>query len=89
MSCALKMAAAKKNKNINSHRSLRKFAETLSRQEHDKEVFYSFSLASMLHRNFYESDLDPVMVKSMCAHVAKTAGRLMVKMGYRASPMSS
>ena len=89
MSCALKMVAAKKNKNINSHRGLGKFADTLSKQEHDKEVYYSFSLASMLHRNFYESNLDPILVKSMCAHVAKTAGRLMVKMGYRAPPMSS
>ena len=84
MSCALKTVAAKKNIEINSHRNLAKFAETLSKQERDEEIFYSFSLASTLHRNFYESNLDPSLVKFMCSHVAKTAGRLMVKMGYRA-----
>lgn len=84
MSCALKMVAAKKNQEINSHRGLAKFAEMLSKQEHDKEIFDSFSLASMLHRNFYESNLDPMQVKSVCFRVAKTVGRLMVKMEYRA-----
>ena len=84
MTCALKAVAAKKNKNINSHRDLGKFVKILSKQEQNKEIFYSFSLASMLHRNFYESNLDPILVKSMCSHVAKTVGMLMVKMKYQA-----
>lgn len=84
MSCVLKAVAAKKNKGINSHRNLAKFAETLSKQERDEGIFYSFSLASTLHRNFYEANLDPSRVKSMCSRVAQTAGRPMVKMGYRA-----
>lgn len=84
MSCALKTVAAKKNQEINSHRDLGKFAEMLSKKEYDKEIFDSFSLASMLHRNFYESNLDPMQVKSICSRVAKTVGKLMVKMGYRA-----
>lgn len=84
MSCALKTVAAKKNKKINSHRALGEFAETLSRHERDEKILYSFSLAGTLHRNFYESNLGPIQVKFMCAHVAKTVGMLMVKMGYRA-----
>ncbi len=83
MSCVLKTVAAKRNKAINSHRDLGKFAITLSKQERDKEIFYSFSLASMLHRNFYESNLDLFLVKSICFDVARTVGRLMAKMGYR------
>jgi len=84
MSCALKTVAAKRNKEINGHRALGKFAITLSKQEQDKEIFYSFSLASMLHQNFYESNLDIFLVKSVCVDVARTIGRLMIKMKYRA-----
>lgn len=84
MSCALKTVAAKKNIEINSHRDLGQFAKALSKQERNKKIVYSFSLASTLHRNFYESNLDPDMVEFMCAHVARTVGGLMVKMGYRA-----
>lgn len=84
MSCVLKTVAAKRNKAINGHRALGKFAITLSKQEQDKEIFYSFSLANMLHQNFYESNLDLFLVKSVCFDVARTVGRLMVKMEYRA-----
>ena len=42
MSCALKTVAAKKNMVINSHRNLAKFAETLSKQERDEEIFILF-----------------------------------------------
>ena len=52
MSCALKTVAAKRNKSINGHRALGKFAITLAKQEHDKDIFYSFSLANMLHQIF-------------------------------------
>ena len=84
MSCVLKTVAAKRNEFINGHRTLVKFAMTLSRQEQDKEIFYSFSLASMLHQNFYESNLDHFLVDAVCRDVAKTIGRLMKKMGYKA-----
>ena len=84
LSCALEAVAARKNKEINSHRDLGKFAGTLSKQGHDREIFYSFSLTSMLHRNFYESNLDSAQVRYMCSDVARTVGRLMVNMGYGA-----
>ena len=84
MSCVLKTAAAKRNKPINGHRALGKFAITLAKQEQNKEIFYSYSLASMLHQNFYESNLDYFLVDAICRDVAKTIGRLMEKMGYSA-----
>ncbi|WOV93701.1 MAG: PaREP1 family protein [Candidatus Nitrosoabyssus spongiisocia] len=84
MSCVLKTAAAKRNKSINSHKTLGQFAKTLSKQEQDKEIFISFSYGNVLHRNFYESNLDTVLVKSMCFDVAKTIGKLMRNMKYRA-----
>jgi hypothetical protein len=84
MSCVLKTVAAKRNKVINGHRALGKFAITLSKQEKNKEIFYSFALASMLHQNFYESNLDKFLVHSVCTDVAKTVGRLMKSMDYKA-----
>ena len=84
MSCALKAVAAEKNKTIHAHRDLGVFAKTLSKQERNQEIFRSFSHASTLHRNFYESNLDPGVVESLCFYVAKTVGRLMVVMGYGA-----
>lgn len=84
MSCVLKTVAAKRNKSINSHKELGQFARTLSKQEQDKEIFTSFLHGNMLHRNFYESNLDTLLVKSMCSDVARTIGKLMLKMKYRA-----
>lgn len=84
MSCVLKTVAAKRNRSINGHRALGNFAILLSKQEKNTEIFYSFALASMLHQNFYESNLDKFLVHSVCADVARTVGRLMKSMDYRA-----
>ena len=84
MSCALKTVAAKRNESIKNHKALGQFAETLSKQEQNKEIFTSFLHGNMLHRNFYESNLDTVLVKSMCFDVAKTIGKLMRNMKYKA-----
>jgi len=84
MSCALKTVAAKRNQSIKSHIALGKFAITLAKQEKDKDIFYSFALANMLHQNFYESNLDRFLVEAVCFDVARTIGKLMIKMKYRA-----
>jgi len=84
LSCSLKMAAAKKGQSIKSHRDLGIFARKLSKLENDPEIFASFSRASTLHKNFYESDLDKISVLSLIEDVRKTVGLLMQKMGYRA-----
>lgn len=84
MSCVLKAVAAKRDKEINGHKALGKFAITLAKQEKKTDIFYSFSLASMLHQNFYESNLDEFLVQSVCTDVARTIGRLMKIMDYRA-----
>ena len=84
MSCVLKAVAAKQNKSIHSHKDLGKFARMLAKQEQDKDIFNSYSHANMLHRNFYESNLDYCLVNDMCRNVAKTIGKLMTKMKYKA-----
>jgi len=84
MSSVLKAVAAKKKILITSHKQIGKFAIKLSKEEKNKEIFYSYSLASMLHRNFYESDLDEFLVRSIIDDISKTIGKLMVIMGYRA-----
>ena len=84
MSCCVKTVAATKNESIKSHRQLGEYARKIAKMENDKEVFYSFSQASMLHSNFYESNLDPNTVLAIVEGVSKTIGKLMKKMGYRA-----
>ena len=83
MSCTLKTIAATKNKKISGHKALGEFAIMLSKQQQDKEILNSYFLANMLHRNFYESNLDYSEVFSYCTNITKTIGRLMKKMGYK------
>ncbi len=83
MSCVIKAVAAKENKSIKSHRDLGEYVRNLAKQQKDKELFNSFSKASMLHSNFYESNLDPKTVLTIIQDVSRTIGRLMRKMKYR------
>ena len=83
MSCVIKAVAAKQNKPLKSHRALVEYAGKLAKNQKDKEVFDSFSKASMLHSNFYESNLEPETIMAIIQDVSKTIGRLMRKMGYR------
>ena len=84
MSCVVKAAAAKQNKQFKSHKALAAYARELAKKQNDKEVFDSFSKAGMLHANFYESNLKPETVMAIIQDVSKTIGRLLRKMGYRA-----
>lgn len=84
MSCVLKAVAAKKNKPITSHRQIGKFAIKLAKEQKNKQIFYSYALASMLHQNFYESDLDEYLVRALSEDISETIGKLMLQMGYRA-----
>jgi len=83
MSCVIKAVAAKEDKSIKSHRQLGEYVRKLAKQQKDKEIFNSFSKASMLHSNFYESNLDPKTILAIVQEVSRTIGRLMHKMGYR------
>ena len=84
MSCVIKAVAAKQNKQLKSHRVLADYAREFAKKQDDKEVFDSFSKASQLHSNFYESNLEPKTIIAIMQDVSKTIGRLMHKMGYRA-----
>ena len=82
MSCVIKAVAAKENKSIKSHRHLGEYTRKLAKRLKDKEIFNSFSKASMLHSNFYESNLDSKTVLTIIQEVSRTIGGLMHKMGY-------
>lgn len=84
MSCVIKTKAAKEKKVIESHRGLWKYVGELAEQEKNKEIYESFSKASTLHSNFYESNLDPRIMVEMAHEIARTIGRLMLEMRYRA-----
>ncbi len=84
MSCMIKTVAAKENKSINSHKRLGEYTRELAKRQQDKELFNSFTKASLLHSNFYESNLDSKTVLAITQDVSRTIGRLMRKMQYRA-----
>lgn len=84
MSSVLKAVAAKKNLYFESHKELAGFARTLAKMEKDEEILNSFSHASLLHKNFYESNLNELEVRTLIEKVRKTIGKLMKKMSYRA-----
>lgn len=84
MSCALKAVAAKKKLSIKSHKELGTFAIKLSKESKEREIFNSYSKASMLHKHFYESDLDEYLVRGISKNIAKTIGKLMKEIGYKA-----
>lgn len=84
MSCVLKAKAAKENRTIETHKGLWKYVGELAEQEKNKEIYESFSKASTLHSNFHESNLDPRIMVEMAKEIARTIGRLMLEMKYRA-----
>ena len=84
MSCVIKTIAAKQNKSLKSHRALGEYVRELAKQQKDKEIFDSFSKASLLHSNFYESNLEPKTILAIIQDVSRTIGKLMHKMRYRA-----
>ncbi len=84
MSCVIKTVAAQENKSFKSYKDLSKYTRELAKRQHDKELFDSYSKASMLHSNFYESNLDSKTVLAITQDVSRTVGKLMRKMKYRA-----
>jgi len=84
MAAILKAVAAKKGKKIEGHSQLYHFAAQLSKEESDQKIYDSFLEASHLHKNFYESDITEEELRTMIKSIARTVGRLMKKLGYRA-----
>ena len=85
VSCVIKAVAAKQNKQLKSHnRVLADYAREFAKKQDDKEMLDSFSKASQLHSNFYESNLEPKTIIAIMQDVSKTIGRLVHKTGYRA-----
>lgn len=83
MACILKAVAASNDTDIRKHGHLFGFAEKLSKELNDPEIYTAFSLANNLHTNFYESNLDEKTLLKMINKIAKVIGKLMIKLGYR------
>ena len=83
MASILKAVAARKGVSVKSHKELWQFARKLSKEEQNPEIFNSFSKASNLHQNFYESNIGEIELRALTESVAKTIGLLMEKLGYR------
>ena len=79
MLCTIKAVATKKNELINSHNKLFKYASKLAKEQNDKNVYYSLLQASLLHKNFYESNLDPSIILESAKNIFKTIDKLMYK----------
>jgi len=83
MACILKAVAAKQGVEIRKHGYLFGFAEKISKQLKDPEIYTAFSLASNLHTNFYESNLDEITLRKIIKKIARIIGKLMKELGYR------
>lgn len=83
MATILKAIAARDGIHIKKHNDLWGFAEKTAKKTNDTEIYTSFSLASNLHTNFYESELDEKTLRKIINRIAKTIGKLMKDLGYR------
>ncbi len=76
MSCTIKAVAAKENKSIKSHAILMSYAKELAKRQHDAMIFNSLSNASLLHRNFYEANLDSDTISEHAKLIFRTIDKL-------------
>jgi len=72
----IKMSAAKKGLKLEEHGSLWAFVSTLSRTSSDEELVRFFGEVNVLHRNFYENEMD----KDAVEIVARGAEKLIEKL---------
>ena len=82
MATILKAVAANKGVAINKHGNLFGFAEKLSKEMNNPEIYTAFSIASNLHTNFYESNLDEITLLKMIKKIARIIGSLMKNLQY-------
>ena len=72
----IKMLAAKKGLKLEEHGSLWAFVSTLSRMSSDEELVRFFGEVNVLHRNFYENEMD----KDAVEIIARDAEKLIEKL---------
>ena len=83
MSTIMKAVASNKGEMLKNHGHLFGFAEKLAKEMSDPEIYTSFLIASNLHTNFYESNLEEENTLKMIKKIARTIGKLMINLGYR------
>ena len=84
MASILKAVAAKKGKKVEWHSQLFSLAAKLTKNLDDKQIYIAFLEASHLHKNFYESDITEKELRLQIKSIAKTIGKLVEYLGYRA-----
>lgn len=84
MASILKAVAAKKGKKVEGHSQLFSLAAKLSKNLGDDTIYRSFLEASHLHKNFYESDITEEELRLLAKSIAKTVGKLVERLGYKA-----
>ncbi len=84
MASILKAVAAKKGKKVEGHSQLFTLAAKLTKNLDDKQIYTAFLEASHLHKNFYESDITEKELRLQIKSIAKTIGKLVEHLGYRA-----
>ena len=84
MASILKAIAAKKGKKVVGHSQLFSLASQLSKNLDNKQIYTAFLEASHLHKNFYESDITEKQLRLQIKNIARTIGKLVEQLGYRA-----
>lgn len=84
MASILKAVAAKKGKKVEGHSQLFSLAAKLAKNLDDKQIYTAFLEASHLHKNFYESDITETELRLHIKSTAKTIGKLVEYLDYRA-----
>ena len=72
----IKMVAAKRGLKLEEHGSLWGFVSTHSRIDSDEELVRFFGEANVLHRNFYENEMDKDAVEIIARDVEKLIDKL-------------
>ena len=72
----IKMTAAKRGLKLEKHGSLWAFIDTLAKESGDKDIVRCFHVANGLHKNFYEDEMTPEIVKISAHDIEKLIAKV-------------
>jgi len=77
MAQALKAVAASRERELNTHEEIRRYARELAKRGRDESIWNGFSQASYLHSNFYEAGLSMEEVLTYSGRIRTTVRKLL------------
>jgi hypothetical protein len=77
MAQALKVVAASRERELNTHEEIRRYARELAKRGRDESIWNGFSQASYLHSNFYEAGLSMEEVLTYSGRIRTTVRKLL------------